>query len=44
MKTHLDEIRGQYKDNMSFSVFSKTKFDEDLEDEDLVKQAKKRFE
>lgn len=44
MQAHLDEIKGQYKDNLSFSVFSKTKFDENLEDDDLIKQTKKRFD
>ena len=44
MESHLDEIREQHADNLNFTIFSKTKFDENLDDAALLTQVSKRFE
>ena len=44
MESHLDEIREQHADNLNFTIFSKTKFDENLDEAGLLEQARKRYE
>jgi len=44
MQKRLEELAPNYANNMNFTVFSKTKFDENLTDEQLLEVAKKRFE
>ena len=44
MVAHLEVIKHEYAANLNFSVFSKTKFDENLEEDDLIEMARKRFE
>lgn len=43
MAAHLDEMRHEYSSNLNFTIFSKTKFDENLDDAALIVEAKKRF-
>ena len=44
MQKRLEELAPNYANNMNFTVFSKTKFDENMTDEQLLEVAKKRFE
>ena len=44
MEAHLEVIKHEYAANLNFSVFSKTKFDENLEEDELIELTKKRFE
>ena len=44
MEAHFEEVRVEFVKNINFTVFSKTKFDEGLEDDQLLEQARKRFE
>ena len=44
MEAHLEEVKHEYAANINFSVFSKTKFDENLDDAELIEQARRRFE
>ena len=41
MQTQLDWIKGASK--LNFSVYSKTKFDETMEDGELIDQVQRRF-
>ena len=41
MKAHLTDLKSRFF--MAFSVFSKTKFDETNDDEELLRKAKARF-
>lgn len=43
MEAHLEEVKHEYAANINFSVFSQTKFDENLDDEVLLEQARKRY-
>ncbi len=44
MRDRLDEIREHLVKLLNFTVFSKTKFNENLEDAELLEVARKRFE
>jgi len=44
MQKRLEELSPGYAHNMNFSVFSKTKFDENMDDAQLLEAAKKRFD
>ena len=43
MEAHLEDVKLAYANNLNFTIFSKTKFDENLEEEALLEQARKRF-
>ncbi len=44
MRDRLDDIREHLVKLLNFTVFSKTKFNENLEDSELLEFARKRFE
>ena len=39
----MEEVKLEYAANLNFTIFSKTKFDENLEEEALLELARKRF-
>lgn len=44
MQKRLDELAPELARNMNFTVFSKTKFDENMDEAQLLEAAKKRYE